>query len=310
MEEELVQWLRSRANSSSAVPRGIGDDAAILSPSSGAELCVTTDMLMDRVDFLWDRHEPALIGRKCLGVNLSDLAAMAARPTAAFVSLAIPKSTSLECIQQLMEGMIALAAEFGVVIAGGDTNTHDGPLVVSVTAMGETPIGRAWTREGANPGDRILVTGPLGGSILGRQFTFTPRVREALAWREAAQVTAAIDISDGFGLDLSRLLSASGLGAIIQAARLPLSDAAIEMSRSEGSEKSPLQHALGDGEDFELILTAAPDEAQKLLRFSKERGMTLIDVGETTAERNLWLEESDGRRVPLPASGFRHELAP
>lgn len=309
MEHELITWLTARTHRVAGVRLGIGDDAAILTPSPGCEIVVTTDMLMDRVDFLWDTHDPQLIGRKCLAVNLSDLAAMAARPVAAFVSLAIPRSCQLPQVQQLLQGTLDLAAQFNVEIAGGDTNTHDGPLVVNVTAIGEAPIGRAWTRTGAKPGDRILVSGALGGSISEHQFTFTPRVKEALAWREVATVNAAMDISDGFSLDLSRLLRASAAGAIICEDRLPISDAAHSLYTS-GSGKTPLQHALGDGEDFELILCAAPQAAEQLLDFAKRNGQTLIDVGEVTEGDALRMRTSGGQIEPLPIAGFQHRLTP
>lgn len=309
MENELIQWLRVRTKRTAGVRIGIGDDAAILTPSSGNELVVTTDMLMDRVDFIWGEHDPALIGRKCLAVNLSDLAAMAARPLAAFVSLALPRSFSLEQVKKLMGGMLDLAAEFEMEIAGGDTNSYDGPLVVSVTAMGETPQDNAWTRAGAKPGDRILVSGPLGGSIVEHQFTFTPRVREAQAWREVDTIHSAIDISDGFSLDLSRLLNASSVGAIIEESQIPISDAARQMSAA-GSGKTPLAHALGDGEDFELILSVAPDAAKVLLNSARSKGQTLIEVGQVIEGSEILLRSSNGKTAPLPITGYEHRLTP
>ncbi len=309
MEHELIDWLRGRTKRAAGVRIGIGDDGAILTPSAGCEFVVTTDMLMDGVDFLWGEHDPVLIGRKCLAVNLSDLAAMAARPVAAFVSLALPRLFSLEQVKMLMGGMLDLAANFEMEIAGGDTNSYDGPLVVSVTAMGEAPLGRAWTRNGAKVGDRILVSGALGGSLLEHQFTFTPRVREALAWREAIEIHAAIDISDGFSLDLSRLLKASGVGAIVEESRIPISDAAQSMSLA-GSGKSPLAHALGDGEDFELILCAAPDVTERILEFSRQDGQTLIDVGRVTEGREILLRTLKGAVALLPISGYEHRLTP
>lgn len=307
MEHELIDWLTSRTKRGGGVRLGIGDDAAILAPSPGSEMVVTTDMLMDRVDFLWDTHDPALIGRKCLAVNLSDLAAMAAQPIAAFVSLAIPRSFSLLSVQQLLQGVLDLAAEFELEIAGGDTNTHDGPLVISVTAIGETPFGRAWRRDGAKPGDRILVSGQLGGSISDHQFTFKPRVREAIAWREAAQVHAAIDISDGLSLDLSRMLRASRVGAILEERRIPISDAARHLS-SAGSGKSPVQHALGDGEDFELLLCAQPSAADELLAFARRHNQTLIDVGEITEDSAMLLQDAKSQLTPLLITGYEHQL--
>lgn len=309
MERDLIDWLKSRAPRHPHVRRGIGDDCAVLTQSAVSETVVTTDMLMDQVDFVWGKHDPKRIGRKCLAVNLSDLAAMGATPVAAFVSLAIPKSFEPAAVQLLMEGVIELANEYGLELAGGDTNTYDGPLAVSITALGEAPVGGSWMRDGAKVGDRILVTGPLGGSLLEHQFTFTPRVHEALAYRDVAEVHAAIDISDGFSLDLSRLLEASQCGAIIEESAIPISDAARRMSAS-GSGKTSLEHALGDGEDFELILTATPQAAQRLLEFAVRHGQLLIDVGEITLGREVLLRSSEGLVRPLPISGFIHRLDP
>jgi thiamine-monophosphate kinase len=308
MEQDLLTWLNGRTFHHACVTLGIGDDAAILAPRPGFETIVTTDMLMDRVDFLWGTHDPALIGRKCLAVNLSDLAAMAAKPFAAFVSLALPRSMSFEDAQRLMQGILELAKEFQVELAGGDTNTHDGPLVVNVVAMGETPHGRAWLRSGAKPGDRLVVTGPLGGSLKAKQFSFSPRVREALQWRELAEVHAAIDISDGFCLDLSRLLSASGCGALVREVDIPISDDAFAMS-SAGSGKTPLEHALGDGEDFELILALPPSVARILIDHAQHNGLQVRDVGVVTQSNEILLTKASGEVEPLPAIGYLHRLS-
>src|SRR5439155_14937210 len=182
-----------------------------------------------------------------------------AAPLAALVSLALPRQGGESLAQRLYEGMLPLAAEFDCPIAGGDTNSWDGPLVISVTALGEVPPQRRWLRNGAHPGDAILVTGEFGGSIRGRQFDFRPRVREALWLADNATVDAAIDVSDGLSLDLFRICEASGCGAVIELSSIPIAEAAMQMSREDGS--SPSDHALGDGEDFELILVVPPDVA-------------------------------------------------
>src|SRR5881227_3924542 len=172
---------------------GLGDDAAVLRVSNDANLVATTDMLMDGVDFELGRHEAERIGRKALAVNLSDLAAMAAAPLSALVSLALPRQGGESLAKRLYEGMLPLAAEFDCPIAGGDTNSWAGPLVISVTALGEVTPERRWLRSGAQPGDAIVVTGHFGGSILGQQFDFIPRIREALWLAENVTVHAAID---------------------------------------------------------------------------------------------------------------------
>src|SRR5947209_7794222 len=147
-------------------------------------------MLMDGVDFDLGIHEPERVGRKSLAVNLSGLGAMAAKPIGALVSVALPRNRGGELARKLIEGMVPLADEFDCPIAGGDTNSWDGPLVISVTALGEVPPDRRWLRSGAKPGDAILVTGDFGGSILGRQFDFQPRVSEALWLAENSTIHA------------------------------------------------------------------------------------------------------------------------
>jgi len=197
-----------------------------------------------------------------------------------------------------------VAAEFGIALAGGDTNSCVGPLVLSEVVVGEATSRGPVLRRGDWPGDWLLVTGPLGGSIRGRHLAFTPRVREALQLHEAADLHALIDISDGLAADLNHMLEESRCGAVIEAAAVPISHDAVELSRTSG--KTPLQHALGDGEDFELV--AAVDEAtgRRLIGKQPIAGVTLTKIGECV-EADLWLEEN-GERRELPPTGWVHEL--
>ena len=185
--------------------------------------------MSDGVDFRLAKDDPRLIGRKALAVNLSDLAAMASQPIAAVIAIALPRVgigslTPLDLAKQLYEGLLPLAAEFDVALAGGDTNTHDGPLVISITALGTLTDRGPLTRRGGQPGDKLLVTGSLGGSILRHHFNFTPRIREAILLHERYELHAGMDISDGLALDLSRLADESGCGAVIRTDQLPISD--------------------------------------------------------------------------------------
>lgn len=291
---------------------GVGDDAALLRLPS-QELVVTTDMLMDGVDFELAACGPRRAGRKALAVNLSDLAAMAARPEAAFISLALPRDGALELAIELFEGIIPLAEEFEIAIAGGDTNVWSGALALSITAIGSLEGCAPWLRSGARPGDAILVSGEFGGSILGRHFDFTPRVREALDAASRFAVHAAIDVSDGLSLDLSRLALASGVGAAIDLSQIPVSAAARELAarevEGERAAERALEHALGDGEDFELILAVSQDDAAKLLEEpppgEPALGVRWSRIGEIVAEGGLWSVSGDGR-APLLARGFVH----
>ncbi len=314
MELNFINQLRNRINSGKPNPRvllGIGDDAAILD-TRGESTVLTVDLLTEGVDFLLNEVEPRLIGRKALAVNLSDLAAMAAVPTAVLVAVALPKDRAETLAPQLLEGMTPLLRKYDVALIGGDTNTWDGGLVVSVTAIGHVTKRGPLTRGGAKPGDRILVTGPLGGSILRHQFLFEPRVEEALFLNEHFDIHAAIDISDGLSLDLARLAAESGTGAVIDAHHVPVSeDAKMLAAQRAGTPgaKSPLEHALCDGEDFELLLAVPPGEAKRLIEMqplTTVTGVTLTVLGECVAEPGQWLRDEHGAMQKITPRGFEH----
>ena len=158
---------------------------------------------------------------------------MAARPLAAVIALNLPRHDGHRIAIELYEGLLPLAEQFHVAIAGGDTNSWDGPLVVSVTAFGEVTADGPLCRDGAKPGDRIVVTGSFGGSILGRHLDVEPRVEEALLLNQRYRLHAGIDCSDGLSLDLWRLCQASRCGAIVDIARIPIAPAASELCRSK-----------------------------------------------------------------------------
>ncbi len=302
-EFEYIAWLRSRTPADPRVLVGPGDDTAVLRPPPQPVL-VTVDMLMDGTDFHVAEVGPRAAGRKAMAANLSDIAAMAGIPVAAVVSVALPKGAGRGFAEQLDAGVRELAGAFGVAIIGGDTNSWDSPLAISVTLLGEATIRGPVLRSGARPGDWILATGPFGGSILGHHMSFTPRVREALELREAADLHAMIDVSDGLAADVNHIVEESGCGAVLHASSIPLSSAAIERSRTTG--KAPLEHAIADGEDFELVFTVAPGDGERLLREQPVRGVVLAKIGECI-DAGLWLDGSGGRRRLEPA-GWVHDL--
>ena len=202
-----------------------------------------------------------------------------------------------------------MADRFEVDLVGGDTNAWDGPLVINVTLLGETtPLG-AVRRAGARPGDLVLVTGPLGGSLFrGRHLRPEPRVREALALHGSARLSAMIDISDGLSSDLGHILEESaGLGAILDASAIPIHPDALEQSAADGM--PALDHALHDGEDFELCVVVSPAIARALLAAPPEPARLYL-VGEVTAEPGLRLRTGDGRVTPLAPGGFDHLRPP
>ena len=305
MERSFIRWLRERIPAHPQAPLGIGDDAALLQFSVGKQVVATTDMLMDGVDFVLADCDPRRVGRKALAVNLSDLAAMAATPVAAFVSLALPRQGGQLLAQQLYEGLLPLAAEFQIALAGGDTNSWDAPLAISITALGEVTPGQEFSRAGARPGDWILVTGSFGGSILGKHFDFTPRLREALWLAAHAEIHAAIDVSDGLSLDLFRLAEESGCGAAISPEHVPLDPAAVTLAQQRADGVSPLQHALADGEDFELILAAPPASAAQLIA-TQPLAAGITKIGEFVAQPGLWRIGAGGELIPLAAQGYEH----
>jgi thiamine-monophosphate kinase len=244
------------------------------------------------------------VGRKAMSVNLSDIAAMAGVPIAAVVSVGLPRDGGRELAEQLYLGMREVADAFQVPLVGGDTNSWDGPLSINVTVLGEATERGPVLRSGAKVGDWIMVTGPLGGSILGHHLDFTPRVREALRLRELADLHAMIDLSDGLAKDLHHICEESRRGAVIFADRLPISNAALELSARDG--KSALEHALSDGEDFELVFTVSPADGERILREQPVGGITLYSIGEIVAD-GYWLER-DGKRETLTPRGYEHEL--
>jgi thiamine-monophosphate kinase len=301
-EFAFIDWLRQRTPATGRVRLGPGDDTAVLAWPGGPDLLVTTDMLLEGSCFLLAEAGPRRVGRKAMAVNLSDIAAMAGRPVAAVVSVGLPRRGGRALAEELYLGLREVADAFDTAVVGGDTNSWDGPLTISVTLLGEATERGAVRRGGARVGDWLLTTGPFGGSILGKHLDFTPRVREALLLHEFAPLHAMIDVSDGLAADVAHLCRESGCGALLRAEAVPIAEAARGMTDG----RSPLEHALGDGEDFELVFAVAPEDGRRLLEAQPVPGVTLAAVGECV-EQGLWLEEQ-GQRRPLPASGYVHAL--
>ncbi len=285
------------------VELGVGDDTAVVEWGSACGL-LAADMLLDGVHFDTATQSAELIGRKALAVNLSDVAAMAGVPRFALVSLAIPKTARAGFADGIFTGLKSLADEFDLAIVGGDTNAWDGPFVINVSIVGDVARGNAVTRGGAKPGDWLFVTGELGGSLQGRHLTFPPRVNEALTLHNAVSLHAMLDISDGLVADLYHILEESDVGAILEANAIPISQAAGRMS----DDRSPLQHALGDGEDFELLFAVSPEDGKRLMQ-DNPLDIRLSRVGEITVEQNCRLKTEDGELNDLPRLGWSHGLS-
>jgi len=307
MEREFIAALRRRLPAHPLLKLGAGDDAAVIRLAHSPECVVTVDMLTDGVDFELHAVDLFRVGHKALAVNLSDLAAMASRPIAAVVALALPRRGGMDIGVRLYDGLIALAERYQVAIAGGDTNTWDGPLVISVTALGEVSSNGPLRRGNAKPGDQILVTGDFGGSILGHHLDFLPRVDEALLLNGRYRLHAGTDVSDGLSIDLSHIVEESRCGAVIHTEAIPISPAARRLAGQRSDGLSPLDHALADGEDFELILAASPDEARRILA-DQPLQIPVTKIGEFVAEPGLWTVDAHGQRNPLAPQGYQHEM--
>lgn len=279
-----------------------GDDMALLANASPGPLLWTVDTLMDGVDFRSGPHPWEAIGRKALAVNLSDCAAMAAQPVGALCSLVLQNTLSMDDAVALVRGAAELGRRYGCPIVGGDTNSWDAPTVISFTvaacALPDVPTVR---RAGARAGDLLYVSGRLGGSILGRHLTFEPRVALALDLARRLQPHAMIDISDGLALDLDRMLEASRCGAVLDETLL---QAAIHPDAEQLAAQSgqpALEHALHDGEDFELLIALSPDADAATCAT-----LGLLPIGVCTGARGMYLRDAAGAQRPLEARGWEH----
>lgn len=276
-----------------------GHDCAVLSLPSPS-VVVTTDVLVDGVHFELHECGAEAAAAKSLLVNLSDLAAAAAQPIAFEVGVVLPSDRADDLLLRLARGLADVAARYGCPCAGGDTNVADGPLTLAVTALGAVGPGGPITRAGARVGDVLSVTGALGGSLHGRHLSFVPRLAEARVLAQHGVAHAMMDLSDGVSRDLPRLCRASGVGARVEAQRIPVHDDAPQGDAG-------LRAALDDGEDFELLVAHAPlDDAQRAAL--GEAGVNLHEIGRVTdAADGVVLRTRDGDR-PLRARGFDHLL--
>lgn len=299
-EKFLIEWLRTQTRGSDILTLGIGDDAAVLAPLP-TESVVTTDLICEGTHFVTANCTPQQIGRKAMAVNLSDIAAMAAIPKIAFVSLALPREADNAFTEQLMTAMIDLARQFNCEVAGGDTNVWDGGLAINVLVIGQATERGPLYRNNALPGDAVLVTGELGGSIAGKHFDFTPRITEALYLHQHYDLHSCMDLSDGLATDLRKLGAASGCGAEIDAGSIPVSNVARQLASTE---RSALDRALGDGEDFELLFTASPEVANRMVA-DQPLEIPITQIGKCLSSPGFWLNQN-GDRGELPTLGYEH----
>lgn len=288
----LIERVQNKAKLRRAV-LGIGDDCAVINYTKGKYLLLTVDMLIEGVHFDLKRAGARRVGRKALAVSLSDIAAMGGVPKYCLISLGIPLNTPVKTIDDFYAGFLKLAKEYGVELIGGDTNRSQ-KFICDVCVIGEVEKRYLARRSGAKVGDKIYVTGLLGGSIKGRQYDFTPRVKEARILVENFKINSMIDISDGLASDLRHITESSRTGAVIYERSIPVSGSC-----------SSLRNALTDGEDFELLFTAPGNISEELL--SKKLGIPVKNIGEITHRKEgAEIVYKNGRKEELKPKGFRH----
>jgi thiamine-monophosphate kinase len=292
---------------------GIGDDTALVAPPRGEQLALTVDEVVEGVHF-GPGFTPGDIGWKALAVNLSDLASMGARPLWALVALAFPRGTPAERIVGVQRGVAACARRHGVAVVGGNVSRAPA-LSVGITAIGAVRPGKALRRDRARPGDLLLGSGTFGDAALGllpgaapallrRQRRPAPRL--ALGRALAGLAGAAIDVSDGLVQDLSHVAQASGVRAVVEAARVPTSPA---YRRRAAALEDPMAPALAGGEDYELLLAVAPRRLGAALAAARRVGVHLAVMGRFERGRGVTVIGADGRPRAVP-SGHDHLRAP
>jgi thiamine-monophosphate kinase len=313
-EFDLIEKFFTRATPSAVL--GVGDDCALIKPTPGMELAISTDMLIAGRHFM-PSDGPGTIGHKAMAVNLSDLAAMGATPRYALLSIVLPKADE-KFLQGFAGGFFGLAQKYGVEVIGGDT-TRGGLLTINVTVIGEVPPGLALRRDAAQPGDDIWVSGTLGDAAAAlahhqgklrletdqavqcfpRLFVPSPRIELGIALRGIAH--ACIDVSDGFAADLGHILERSNVSAEVWFEHLPLSEA-LSLMRNNPVVQDCM---LAGGDDYELVFTASADKREQIESIGKMLDLQLSRVGLINHENGLRIS-SHGQPMPLARTGFDH----
>jgi thiamine-monophosphate kinase len=301
-EVEITTWFAAQSRlSATDYPIGIGDDMAQICMADGASILITTDMLLEGTHFDLSKATLRQVGYKAMAVNLSDCAAMATMPVGAVAAVGLPKGWGIEELKHLHAGITSVGNRFGCPLIGGDITrwSHSSPgLSISISMLSRPLNCAPVRRSGAKSGDCICATGALGGSILGRHLSFTPRVSEAMTMVQLARLNSMIDISDGVSSDLGHICRLSGVGARLEAATIPISADARK-------QPDPLAAALNDGEDFELLFTLAPAEWERLSkRWSLSTPLTRI--GTITAAPKMLIAMPDGKEAELQPGGYDH----
>jgi thiamine-monophosphate kinase len=325
-EAGIIQLIRRKGPKElpSHLKKGIGDDCAVLETTGDRALLVTTDTLIEGIHFTAELLPPEALGWKALAVNISDIASMGGTPHTAFLSVGMKPETEVSFIETFMAGFQALADKTDIVLAGGDTVESPSSAVITVTLLGDCLPEHLVYRSGAGVGDDVWVTGPLGNAAAGLFLLLnkkaselsgyetivlahqkpTPRLNTGKALGKNGLAHAMIDISDGIAKDLGHICEQSGIGALLKAASIPMSEE-IQRLGSE-VEKSPLEWALHGGEDYELLFTASPAHEEKIMSLTAEvSGSPATKIGTIIPEDGIWLETDKGKG-PLQPGGYVH----
>jgi thiamine-monophosphate kinase len=306
-EFELIHRLTRSLPGNSSVVIGPGDDCAVLDLGLDDRLLLLkTDAIVEGIHFMKDAA-PQKIGHKALARCLSDIAAMAGTPTAAVITLALPRDFDPKFVSDIYNGMNKLARLHDVAIVGGETTINPERILLSVALLGWAPRGKAVLRSGAEAGDAIFVTGELGGSVSSKHLEFEPRLAEARWLAKHFAIHAMIDLSDGLAGDLRHILNSSHAGAELLSSAIPISVEARRRSRAASPAQPPLLAALKDGEDFELLFTLASRDSVALLDSWKQQfpKLKLSCIGRVTAGEGITIKDQHGVR-PLTAHGYVH----
>ncbi len=336
-EQKVIEYIRRRFARGGQHLTGIGDDTAILSSSAFApgpkDLLLTTDVLVEDVDFDLRYCPLHQVGFKAMAANLSDIAAMGGMPRFYLVTLGLTGNRSLNEVDEVYEGMADLAYDYKVRLIGGDISATRGGLFVGIVILGEVEKGRAVIRSGARAGDLIFVSGTLGDAAAGlelamdssrgsskkssllqrrsmrplvqKQFYPVPQIEAGRLFSTQRIASAMIDLSDGLASDLRHVCEVSRVGAVVEAESLPLSDALLEYTREV--RRDPLKYALTGGEDFELLFTVPEGKVSHLMSLVRRKRLNLTKIGRILPRASrIKLKNARGKLVPFPARGYEH----